>query len=923
MAPQQQEPYVSVPQPGATDPSPVYDSAHPPVGSFPTDRGTLSPSVAVADGKVFVASQEGIQARDASTLALLQTFPSPPGGSIRTAQGLAYYRGELFVSDPGWNSVGRVVVYDESGNYKRTLPGQYAGIDVAWGEIWGRPPNYPARLEAREIQTGAVRAEVPLGNQPPYANCPPDDNTSSALGCSPTAWQAGTPPSQDVSVAADSNGIFTGPYSASRGLASDFLSFSTSPLTGTNGIDLTCPNGHIQPDAPLRQRSGSGSSAVWGMQWFITTTNCGSDATNPGPRVAEYAITNDAIGKPTLTYARGWIPGTGTSTEVAGAFSDVAYQAHRPRIDWVAGNLADPIHWMQGSQCVRYVVSDGDYYVAADALAHYLRPAPGFSPPVRLYLDDMDPGHTTPVSLISGDPTQATGTLCFDTMRPFGSTGPTSTSGSHAVTMTATVSSQQVARTNPTLHIDHDPPAGTIDALPYATNATVNAMGTIADTHSGPRSWQLQVSGPGTGGWQTACTTTAPDPGTGKWGCAWDSTTYPESTYQTRALLTDQVQAGYGGANTSVLTGPQVIVDRTPPAVDNTAPDISEAMHEAATRDNALVRWTQSDGASGVASTTVDVNAASDGSADGQWAPVGTSGASGEASTAWDVSGLEGGLYRLRARACDRASNCGTTAWQAIVVSKAARRLRHACPGQYVHCYAGESLGGPNDAAYGLQADLRTPAAIPHQEPGKYAQEFSVDYVNMGNPNYGGGSTLQTGLSTASTDPSKGHAESCGHATKGPTDPWYQYEELVSPSVGGVIDCPRRPATGSTHTYRVLVGVGDSGDAFARAYIDGRVQMIRRLRNRRVFRLVGSGAEGADVEGEVSNTTRQMAGFYSNVLVNIDGNGLFSPDDDNHNLGYPPRPSADTGYVFFGSHTKFCVSDKAHATARGCTAAYR
>jgi hypothetical protein len=666
---QQQEPYVSVPQPGPTDPEPVYDSAHPPVGAFPTDQSSLSPTVAAGDSKVFVASQGSVQARDAATLALLQTFPSPPGGSIGSAQGLAYYRGELFVSDPGWNSVGRVVVYDESGNYKRTLPGQYAGIDVAWGEIWGRPPSYPARLEAREIQTGAVRAEVPLGNQPPYVNCPSTVSTTSALGCSPTTWQPGSPPSQDVSVAADSNGIFTGPYTASRGLATDLLSFSTSLLTGPNSVDLTCPNGHIQADRELRQPSGSGSTAVWGMHWFITTTNCGDDATNPGPRVAEYAITNDAAGQPQLTYARGWIPGIGTSSELHGAFSDVAYQTHRPRIDWLSGNLADPIHWMERSQCVQYVVSDGDYYVAAYSLAHYLRPAAGFSPPVRLYLDDIDPGHTTPLTLTSGDPTQPTGTLCVDTQQPYGANPPAGLptalpSGIHRLTMTATVTGSQVTNTNPTLHVDHDAPTGTLDPLPAATNATVNATGTVNDAHSGAQSWQLQVNGPGTGGWRTACPATTPDPSTGKWGCAWDTTTYAEGTYQVQALLTDQVGAAYGGANTATVAGGNVIVDRQNPtlalsndlaqrAADNapTHPGFAEPLDMAST-----------DGGSGTASLSVTVDGVPADTAR-QSCPSGGCGLSRTFSFA--PESYSDGQHTVQASATDGAGN---TATQSIVV---------------------------------------------------------------------------------------------------------------------------------------------------------------------------------------------------------------------------------------------------------------
>jgi hypothetical protein len=690
-------------------------------------------------------------------------FQHQGAAGLQWPKGIAAYKGEVFVSDSSG-----IKVYDADGNYKRTLEsvfggwtgfalgGSFTSIDVAWGEVWAR--LYSVRtgpaLVALDAQTGAMKAWIPIGDGAPAAcpvyvvSCIPGNPYTQqdvgvygpcALGYQPPCQDLNTYPTAttyqqmryDVATAPDINAIFTGYETVTRSGLYDLLSSDSG--TGLGYVSDPCyPVHYSNPEEPPNSTRGDpmGSTAVWGAKTLLTIDNCQHAYFNTRSLVHVLPIGRDTITGQFAGINGGdnpWVPADSTTD----TFRDVAYRSHEPRITWLDGNLADKTTWMTNNQCVRYVVTDGDYYIVGMRGERWYSIARGFTPPVRLYLDDVDPDRTTPLTLTSGDPTQPTDTLCVDMRRPYGANPPaglpgTLPSGTHRLTMTATVTGNQLTQTNPALHVDNDPPTGTLNSLPAATNAPLVASGTLSDADAGPATWHLQVNGPGTGGkFQTVCSDNSPDPGTDNWGCRWNTGAYQEGTYQVQAFLEDQVRPSHGGPNTRSVGSAQVIVDRTAPSLGNFAPSLDQPGYESVDTNEEPVMWTQSDDRSGIANTSIEVNDAIDGSDAGSWRVIGTSAASGEAQFTWDTTAVPSGLHRFRATTTDRAGNRTQPQWQAIL-SNARPNAPDLCP-SCARWYAGAHAGtGPYFYSWGAKAQFRTPEQAPAVEaPVTYAGDTS------------------------------------------------------------------------------------------------------------------------------------------------------------------------------------------------------
>ena len=169
-----------------------------------------------------------------------------------------------------------------------------------------------------------------------------------------------------------------------------------------------------------------------------------------------------------------------------------------------------------------------------------------------------------------------------------------------------------------------------------------------------------------------------------------------------------------GGPNVSYTPAISTLVDNAPPQqLQEVAPAVGSQDYSGELSDNNLtqVNFQQLDSGangSGIGSTTLEYNTATDGSASGQWLSADAAPATGDgdASTYWESSDVGDGLHRVRATTCDRAGNCTQTVWQASAASS-----RQACdddssrPGLKA-CYAGFGFGVP---AFHLARDTSPP----------------------------------------------------------------------------------------------------------------------------------------------------------------------------------------------------------------------
>jgi hypothetical protein len=494
------------------------------------------------DPRVYVASSttDRVYAYDGDVTlgvspALIRTFGTEPGpATLQDAAGIAYYRGEVFVVDrylpnPGQD---RVVVYDADGNYRRSFPlinpggiFDMAGVDVMANEVWVTGElcgGLGGVIEIYDARTGALKAIIPhVGHSPT-----PDPTKPCDESADPSSWW-------DMSVVPELNGAIAQYRLVNRGLLPQ----------------LSLPDADIACLTCFRRLYQDGTNAVWGMHWFLTVD--GSTASTRGSAITEYGIDPDpTTGERFLQERRRWAPKQAST----GGVRDVAYQSRDTRIDW-NGHLTEH-EWQHGNQCLEYVISDGDIFVVGAQGEHYYELARGFTK-IEFSIDGQ-------VVQSIGSPTSPPpnpGTFCWqlDGVNP---------SGPHTLTAKAWTlgGSKVVTATNDLLRVDHDPPTGSVDPLARYVDGTVGVSGQMADAHSGPLDWQLQVQ-PAGGAWSNLCGSSTQPDAAGKHHCDWNTRSVADGQYYLKGIMRDNVKAAYGGANTAATPSVGTYVDNTPPGI--------------------------------------------------------------------------------------------------------------------------------------------------------------------------------------------------------------------------------------------------------------------------------------------------------------------------------------------------------------------
>jgi hypothetical protein len=785
--------------------------------------------------------QHGIEMFDEKTLAYLGAFGTggpntnvgcPPCRVTYNRAGIAYYNGQVYASDPASDNID---VYDAQGNLKRSFPtmvGAPNGLGVAWGEVWvdlttgngggsyddtqnnnGGLPE----LGVYDAQTGALKAIVPI--DAPCAAGDTEQLVENTDGCAPAGGNRGADGSpynfwsptfdfQDLAAAPELGGVFAQCHFVGR-------SAVLTQLSAVDEVDADhygdCPtNGWLE-----------GVQYVPGMSWLLASSGDPNVSYGmPGQYISEYSVGPGTAGT-RLALRRRWQPmdaqaNPGDNNNVMPAFRDAAYHYRGPQIDW-SGNSTRP-DWQHGNQCVRYIVSDADIFVAGWRGERWYDLARNFSS-ITFTLD----GQTITTS------TSPNGQVCFNE--------DSYSSGAHTLAASA-VADGQTINISTSLHIDHTGPTGTINSQPQYVAHTITLSGNAVQPYSGLGTVTVQSSKDGTN-WSTACSASV-DHGDGNWTCQWDTTTVSDGAYQLRAAMSNNVQPAFGGATTGNSSTATTTIDNTPPVITNTAPDIYQAGYEMGGGDVTPVYLTALENLSGAASTTVFVNSATDGSSNGSWNSIGTVTGGGDQTIAWDSVSMPPGFYQLRAHSCNKAGACGDTYWQAEMASASCRPGQHKCPNQ--PCVSGAELGasgtfcyvareagnGDQWTSYGVSATITTPKNVPtqHNDAGgtfcDCAGDHTADYVNIGGGKYSN-VWLQTGINT-----------NCG-IQSGSDDTWGDYAEYTSPQGMTYFQCfnpngtgnpagdGRTSPKGQVQSFKVVIG----GGYHARADINGHPVMIQ------------------------------------------------------------------------------------------------
>jgi hypothetical protein len=668
-------------------------------------------SVAVGDGHVFVASENTKRLSEFDG-GVTPTFID--AAQLTTApRGVAYYRGELYVA----GNDRAVHVYDAGPGHteRRRFPvgylGNPTGVDTAWGEVWVSFQGGPGGgvVVALDSTTGAIlgvtwhtpRYDCSFVPSSPLAIASNVSNCANAMGLQDPAspattckgflaycmaiyadsrlqsiwnreawWDLSTVPELSA-VAAQCRFIDRGPLLTAT--AHDEISLADA--TGTSD----CTSGRFQ----------DGIDAVWGMSWMLTVS--GSD-TAAGSSIEEYTLAQPALdGSGRMALRRRWTTQDSTSNN----HRDVAYQNRQARIDWT-GHLTQS-DWQESQQCLDYVVSDADIYVAGFRGERYYELARGFQ---NIQFKLSGPRLASPVTV--GSSTSPAGTFCFG-LNQYPS------DGGYSLTATASINNgtKILTKTNPALRIDHDPPSGALDSLARFVRDTVTVNGAMADAHSGPRDWQLEVSGPGTGGaWQAACgRQTQPGSG-GKYGCGWNTGSgYPDGTYQLRAQHRDAVDAAFAGPNAGYSATISTTVDNTPPAVsasgdlwdDQDLPPIHPG-------DPQPVHVAASDGGSGMKQIDIQIDGIT---RDTTTQACAAGGCSMARDWSFDASGYDEGQHTVNVIATDQLGHQANTSWAIDVEATGEAPPDATSEGTAAATATRADLSGPSDVA------LPDPTVVP------------------------------------------------------------------------------------------------------------------------------------------------------------------------------------------------------------------
>jgi hypothetical protein len=586
-----QESPEAVPQPNWAQYTPYFWEYFGSGFGRPDQESERKTSVAFGGGRVYVASEtnDRVTMFDAKTFAPQGSFGGPGSGRAQLSNpvGVAYYRDEVFVADPG-NL--RIVVYDRDGNYKREFVGDYAGIDVAWGEVWAvagdrlslgelfdsyvsspqNPcsPDYPyndgeqtysddepagrthgggtglgGTVLVLDAQTGApkgalLHAPHEAGGNPIFTDAwfrLGKEDDCGGFGY----WKSWEDPGGwwDIAVAPEISAVAGGYRMINR----------TPLLTGVYADDLL---GSCECDDDAKMQDGT--DAAWGMRWFLAVSGDPPQEYDfgklaRGSRISEYSIETDATtGAKRLVRRRQWSPRQAGE----GSVRDVGYQNREATINW-RGKLASHNDWLNGSQSMEFVVSDADIALTGNQGEHWLEPARNFDH-LELRIDGQSYSFSVdgaPEATTSTDPA---GFLDLDLERV--------PSGKHVLELIGHLTNgTRVVATNPNLWVDHTVPKGTLDPLGYAVRGTVTLNGTLADEHKGPKDWRPQVTRSQQGSWGEICAVAAPGP----YRCVWDTTRHPDGWHDLRAGLDDLMVDRHHNPTTTPVAS--TIVDNNAP----------------------------------------------------------------------------------------------------------------------------------------------------------------------------------------------------------------------------------------------------------------------------------------------------------------------------------------------------------------------
>jgi hypothetical protein len=544
------------------------------------------------------------------------------------------------------------------------------------------------------------------------------------------------------------------------------------------------------------------------MRWHIIISGCNG---MPGDEsfVDEYSLGDvnvtatgsvASLGGPTEVDRRTWEP-RDHETQV---WRDVAYRPHAPTINWWGNPTTSD--WQGQTQCLNYIVTDGDYYIVGTAGEHFYEPAAGFQT-ITFTAGNWTSG---PLNAVSSTNLPG-GCLQIPTNQiPNGIPD-----GINTLTANATVAGKPVTAQNPDLHIDNTPPTGSLASLgPYA-HASVTVTGNMNDASSGPGAWALQVNGPGTNGqWQDLChLQTTPQSNT-LYSCPWNTAAtrsdgtpvYPDGNYQLQAKMFDNTL--HPGPNWITTPTINVLVDNTPPVLANFAPALGQQWNEGVSEDQVDVEWTQTDATSGIASTTVEYNTGTNGSCSGSWVTIGNSSDSGDSSVAWNTVGVPSGLVCLHAVAVDHAGNTREYRWQTILatVRPSVKDSNGGTDYGYAGVYLGSKLlkrkapGGRPWYSYGVAGVIRTPNEHPqYQIWSDHHPSSSALWVGTGVT--ATSKSVQVGLTTE---------EYCNHTKRsdgtvlqpGTPENWDVYGEYGLNVTTRAWWCPAAAASGSQWSLR-------------------------------------------------------------------------------------------------------------------------
>lgn len=344
-------------------------------------------------------------------------------------------------------------------------------------------------------------------------------------------------------------------------------------------------------------------------------------------------------------------------------------------------------------------------------------------------------------------------------------------------------------------------------------------------------------------------------------------------------------------------------VDTTPPDLSDPAPAVGSDWADTFVDNLQGVLLVQSDSGSGIDSTQLEYNTATDGSTAGQWLPAQAPPLQGEGdvSAIWDSTEVADGLHRVRATARDRAGNTRQIEWQAVFSGR-----RRECPrNDFVRterrCYGGLDLyDGAFRPGNGVRGEIRLPGFVPK---GKGFSGNSMILV--------GGKFVEGGTTN----------HNCPDRPSNGRDHWYSFAQLQS-EAGNVVASPCYARLGDSENKSVAV-VFNPKKRVAYVEIGGNVKAIagrKRVRfgNRTFF---------SQAYGETDNFGREIGGKFANVQILSketdrwrgpslgDTLRIDRPQDGPYHSEIFGTSNNGHGPVSSGNPSFFCV----HGPSRGCT----